>query len=147
MEGFVMGKEGGLDHSYCEAEEEAIREALEEILVAYGNYDGKAMSELSHDPFIMYEGVFEGRSSIDSLWENLLRMWKTQKVVPLEDLGVHFLTPDVAIWRGSSEFVDRLDAEGQPLPPQQVVGATVFVKTEGKWRRACAFVKPMAESG
>lgn len=125
--------------------EKEVRDVLDKIILAYDNRDAKAMAEMTDDPFFMLEGVFKGRENLETLWVNLFRLWGTQKVVALEDMGIDFLTPDVAIWRGTSKFINRTDNEGNPLPPEKVVGANIYIKKEGRWLRAGAFVKPIVD--
>jgi ketosteroid isomerase-like protein len=125
------------------AEEKAIREALAQILDAYGASDSKTMASLSDETFMNTRMVRTGREEVEKWWATVFEAWGPTTVHPIRDFGIVFVTPDVAIWRGISEFRDRVDADGNPVPPQQVIGANVWVKRNGRWYRAATFVQPL----
>ena len=63
----------------------------------------------------------------------------------LDEIGIVFVTPDVAIYKFSVEITGSLDAEGKPLPPLKMLYASVCVKKNDKWLRAAVFNRPIEE--
>jgi ketosteroid isomerase-like protein len=71
---------------------------------------------------------------------------KNAQVKILEDIGIVFVTPDVAIHRYTHESSGLLDEEdGKPLPPQKAQRANVFVRKGGKWLLAVFLMQPIEE--
>ena len=141
-----MTLDTGLTEEEQEKETAAIREVMDQVLVAYGNQDIKTMTEISHDVLMSYGQVARGKTEVEAFWAAKFRQWGDQKVAPSQDLGIEFLAPNVAVWRGMGEFIDRTDPDGKPLPPQKYIGANVYIKSEGKWRRGAAFVMPIPDA-
>ena len=118
-----------------------IRKVLDGISASYAKYDSKAIAAMTHDPWVMMDRTVKGRPNVSRFWEDILGAWKTKKVVELDDFEITLLAPNAAIAKGRCEFVDAVDEEGNPLPPRQVAWANVFIKKDGRWRRACAFTQ------
>ena len=133
-----------LDRELTEAEQEeekkAVRKAMDQVVAAYGKRDSEAMAAASHDQFITFGRIARGKAEIAELWSNIFSQWGEQEVNILEDFGIEFLAPNVAVWRARGEFANRTGPDGESLPPQGFVGANVYIKKEGKWRRASAFI-------
>ena len=129
-----------------EKEEAAIREVMDQVLDAYGNRDSRAMAEASHDQFITFARITRGKAEIEEFWSGKFKQWGDQKLEPSQDLGVEFLAPNVAVWRSQGAFIDRPGTDGKPLPPQKFVGANLYIKKAGKWRRATAFIMSVTDA-
>ena len=63
----------------------------------------------------------------------------------LDEIGIVFVTPDVAIRKTRTEWTGMTDAEGKPLPSFKSLDAQVYVKRNGKWLRTAAFYRPIEE--
>jgi len=75
-------------------------------------------------------------------------IYKSRRVTTgtvLEEIGIVFVTPDVAIYKSRRVTTGTVDATGGPLPPQRVQFARVLVKREGRWYLAAWFGSPLAE--
>ncbi len=51
----------------------------------------------------------------------------------VEKGDVVFITPDVAVYRFTSEYSGYVDEDGKPLPPGKGQAVRVYVKKDGKW--------------
>ena len=123
------------------AEEQALREVAQEVLVAYENRDSKAMADMCDEPFMNLGTIFRGRDSIQALIETLLGGLGTTQLNILEEIGLEFVTPEVAILQTRFEFTNRPpDADGNPQGPQQFFAANIVVKKDGQWMRKAAFL-------
>jgi ketosteroid isomerase-like protein len=124
-----------------EAEEKAIREVMEQIRDAYNRKDAKVMVATGDDRIYTFSTIIEGPEAIESFFTSFFEGNETMKLNPLEDMGVHFLTPNVAVFMGRSEFANRVDEEGKPLPPREFIGVNHYVKRNGQWKRASAYLQ------
>ena len=62
----------------------------------------------------------------------------------LEEIGLDFVTPDVAILQTRSEFTGLPpDAVWSSGPRQEFFAANVYVKRDGQWKRKAAFLLPI----
>jgi ketosteroid isomerase-like protein len=124
------------------AEEAAIRKAMERMDDAYRLRDGQALGALMADDFENWLGTDKGRDiNVKAGLEGL----KSQSSVQYKrsgELGVVFISPDVALYKAYWEFSGMVDAAGSPLPPMKLLGACVMVKREGKWLMAAFFSRP-----
>ena len=125
------------------AEEAAIREVGEQFLTAFNNHDAKAYTSLVDENFENWEGDLKGRAAFEKMLTESFERQKSIKAKALDDIGIVFATPNVAIWKGRAEFVGRLDADGKPLPPLRMLVAQVLVKKNSNWLRAARFSRPI----
>jgi ketosteroid isomerase-like protein len=118
------------------AEEAAIRTVLEQLLTAYNNHDAKTYVSLLTETHESWEGGLKGRAA----WERYLTEYfedqEGTKANPGEEIGLFFVTPEVAIYKGRAEFTGDIDEDGKPLPATRTLVAMVFVKKNEKWLRA-----------
>jgi len=63
----------------------------------------------------------------------------------LEEIGIVFVTPDVAIFKSREELTGGIDANGKPREPARRLQAYVCVKTESGWRFAASFSRTIEE--
>jgi hypothetical protein len=59
----------------------------------------------------------------------------------LDEIGIVFVTPDVAIHKHNDEVTGSIDADGKPLPPDKRISARVFVKKNGRWLFSTQFYR------
>ena len=124
-----------------EAEERVIRELWEEVLAVYESRDAKAMADMCDEPFLNFGIVHRDRESIESQWEGFLGSLQDTRLNILEDIGLEFVTPEVAILQARIEFTNLPpDADGNPQRPRQFFAANVVVKKDGRWLRKGAFL-------
>lgn len=127
-----------------EAEEQAVREVAQAVLAAYENRDSKTMVDMCDEPFMNLGTVFRGRDSMQATFEAFFAGLGATRLNILEEIGLEFVTPEVAILQTRFEFTNRPpDADGNPQPPEQYYDANVYVKKDGRWLRKAAFLRPI----
>lgn len=65
--------------------------------------------------------------------------------ITLDEIGIVFVTPDVAIYKCRDEVTGGLDADGNPRQPEKRLAAAVYVKKNGKWLWTTWFSRPIQE--
>ena len=63
----------------------------------------------------------------------------------LEEIGIIFFTPDVAVYKALMDNTGLVDEDGNPLPQVKWLGAWVMVKKNGKWLSAAFFTRLIEE--
>jgi hypothetical protein len=63
----------------------------------------------------------------------------------LEEIGIIFFTPDVAVYKALMDNTGRVDEDGKPLPQVKWLAAVVMVKRNGQWLQAAWFTRPIEE--
>ena len=127
-------------------DEAAIREASEKIVAAFNAHDAAACAALYDQKIESLQG--SGRAEHEKLVADNFQRNKAVKyslMKPSDEIGITFVTPDVAIHKLLREITGWLDADGKPLPPLKQVHARVFVKRDGKWLLAAYFSAPVTE--
>ena len=122
------------------ADEAAIREVVKQANAAFNNHDAKAMAAFDVENIESWDGKRKGRKQLSEWFASMKGQYKQ-----LDEIGITFVTPDVAIFKEYGENTDRLDADGKPLPPQKALEAWVLVKKNGKWLGAAIFTRPAEE--
>jgi ketosteroid isomerase-like protein len=115
------------------SEEAAIRKTYEQIYAAANNHDAKAYMALYTDNYESWDGSIKGRAA----WEDYLtEFWtdnKDRQYEIVEDIGIIFVTPDVALYKCRGRTSGVVDENGEPLPPLKRLWANVFLKKNGRW--------------
>jgi uncharacterized protein (TIGR02246 family) len=129
------------------ADRTAIREAEKIYRDVYNAHDAKAFAATYDDNAENWNGSARGRASIERIYSEFFAgPEKNTQVTLLEEIGIFFVTADVAIYKARYGFSGRLDEEGKALPPSQVLYAKVYVKKDGKWLGAHGyFIRPIGE--
>jgi len=127
------------------ADEAAVRKATEQWFAALNARDAKAAAALTDEINENWAGEVKGRAAREeSLRTRFERMPDAQDEM-LEDMGVVFVTPDVAVHKFGERHLGRLDADGKPLQPVSGWRAHVYVKKSGRWLRAAQFWRVVEE--
>jgi len=129
------------------ADEAAIRNAEEEYIVTWNAHDGKALCATCVEEYESWNGNVNGRPACEKYYgENFAGPWKNFQVKLSEEVGVVFVTPDVAIYKARYAHSGGFDREGKALPAGKVLYARVYVKKNGKWLGAHGqLVRPIEE--
>ncbi len=127
------------------AEEAAIREAMEQMYAGANAHDVAAYTALMDENFESWDGSVKGLAA----WsKNISDSWESEKDIQynlLDEIGIQFMTPEVAIFKLYDEVTGSLDADGKPQPPYKRLVARVFVKKNGQWLYAALFLQPIEE--
>ena len=131
------------------ADEAAVRKANEQMLAALNMHDakaiGKAAAALATEDSENWDGTVKGRAATEKYLSEELFAGQHLHIKRLEEIGIVFVTPDVAIYKGRTEWTGWVDEDGKSLPPIKSLDATVYVKKSGKWLQAAYFWRPIEE--
>jgi hypothetical protein len=122
------------------ADEAAIRELVKKANDAFNKHDAKGMAACIVENFESQDGKRKGRKEQSEAWASQKGQYEQ-----LDEIGIIFVTPDVAIFKEYGENTGGVDSDGKPLPPQKALEAWVLVKKNGKWLGAALFTKPIDE--
>jgi hypothetical protein len=115
-------------------DEAAVRKAEEAYIVTWNVHDGKALCATCVEDYESWNGNVKGRAACEKYYgESFAGSRKNFQVELLEEIGLFFVTPDVAIYKARYGFNGVVDDEGKTLPPGKVLYARVYVKKNGKW--------------
>ncbi len=126
-------------------DEAAIRKVWEQMSVAYNNHDAKGIAALSE---ISLGESWDGTDKWTAAADNMVDLWKRQPSIKshiLEEIGIIFFTPDVAVYKALMDNTGMVDEDGKPLPQVKWLAASVMVKRNGKWLSAAFFTRPIEE--
>ena len=119
------------------AEEAAIREVVEQAYAALNKHDVKAAFALCDDNFENFSGTRKGRAANEEAWAEIFATrFKNVEYSQYEEIGIQFITPDVAIYKDRYDFSGALGTDGEPRPPTKSSNGWVFVKKDGRWLMA-----------
>jgi ketosteroid isomerase-like protein len=128
------------------ADEAAIREFLEEFMALYNNHDAQSMPSFFLDrEMVLWAEEKSGGATIEQLYAEIFERNKDIRAQIVEDLGVRFLAPTVALWRGTSRFTGLHDADGELMPPLSNRAVVMMVKKGGQWKFAALFDRPVED--
>jgi uncharacterized protein (TIGR02246 family) len=121
------------------AEEAAVRQVIEQVLAVLNNHDAKALASLFIETYETWDGEVKGIEAYENDYSDFFERQKDLKYQFQDEIGLIFLKPDVAIYKGRGEFTDMLDDDGNTLPPQEYRHAWILMKENGKWLVAALF--------
>lgn len=127
------------------AEEAAIREVIEQVYALANKHDAKGFVALMDESIEDWDGENKGRAAQE---KGISEWWERQTDIQyklLDEIGIVFVTPDVAIYKWHDHTTGELDEDGKPLPPSKWLEADVFVKKNDKWLIAAYFEKRIEE--
>jgi ketosteroid isomerase-like protein len=129
-----------------QAEDEvAIRKVIKAIISTGNDRDAVAMMAYC-DP--VYETPDGRRKGIDEVTAGYVRLFDRSKefhIEQLEEIGIVFVTPDVAIYKDRRRITGYIERDGSPRPPQTRLTAWVMVKRNDSWLCAAFFYRPLDE--
>jgi uncharacterized protein (TIGR02246 family) len=125
------------------ADEAAVRKVVEQVNTIHNRHDVKALVGLFDETVEDWAGLTKGREAMEKNLTDLFSREKNRRQEELEEIGIVFVTPDVAIYKSKRVTTGTVDAEGNLLPPEKVMFARVMVKREGRWYLAAWFGAPL----
>ena len=122
------------------ADEAAIREVGKNLTAAFNKHDAKGMAGFLADS---YQGGWTGEHiGPEGFIEMVAEVFENQKNVQrneIKDLGITFVTPDVAIHRFHRQYTGTDE-------PGTIEQARILVKQDGKWRSVTSFTRALEET-
>ena len=125
-------------------DEAAVRKAWEQGQAAFNNHDVKMMAALSDQSSESWDGNRKWTAGADHM-ADLFKRQPSIKSKRLEEIGIIFFTPDVAVYKALMDNTGLVDEDGKPLPQLKWLGAWIMVKRNGKWLSAAFFNRLIEE--
>lgn len=126
-------------------EEAAIREVMEQFFAEANKHDIKSALSLCVEDLENWTGSMKGRAAFEKYYTEFWGRNKDRQYELLDEIGIVFVTPDVAIYKYRDKATGGLDADGKPNPPQKRLNADVYVKKNGKWLTHSWYWRPIEE--
>ena len=129
------------------AEKDAIRKIEKRIAAAWNAHDAKAICADLDEDVETWDGRIKGKAALEKVYEDVFaRRYKNFHGRLLDEIGIVFVTPKVAIYKARYETSGRLDEAGEALPAEKILYARIYVKRNGKWLGAHrGFIRPITE--
>jgi uncharacterized protein (TIGR02246 family) len=122
----------------------AIREVVRQVNARHNEHEVGPLVALFDEKVEDWAGGTQGRKAMEKTLTELFAREPKRLQQELGEIGIVFVTPDVAIYKSRRVTTGTLDATGTPLPPERVQFARVLVKREGRWYLAAWFGSPLA---
>ena len=127
-----------------EAEKAAIRETMKKALDGLNNHDIQThLSTLTED-FESWSGRGE-KNAREKLFTELWEWQKNAKYNVVEELGITFISPDVALYKVRFERTGEIEKDGTPIPRNEWQGVWILAKKRGKWLIPAWYTRPIEE--
>ncbi|MGB6866858.1 MAG: hypothetical protein WBE11_14310 [Candidatus Aminicenantaceae bacterium] len=127
------------------ADEATVRETVKKALDEFNKRDLNAHLSMLTEDYENWTGSMKGRKVRE---EHLIERWKLQKTAKynvVEELGIHFVAPNVAIYKARCEAIGEVREDGTSIPSYKWFGAWVLVKKGEKWLIATLISRPLGE--
>ncbi len=129
------------------ADEAAVREAIEKLVATYNSKDVKAMVALLDETSVPWESGVKGtREGQEQYFTEVFATQKDVKSKITKEVGIVFVTPDVAIYKAYADVTGIVDDDGKAMPLAKFLGAWLMVKKGGNWLMAAYYGRPIEES-
>jgi uncharacterized protein (TIGR02246 family) len=126
-------------------DEAAIRMVMEQMDRAYERRDPEAMSSYMAEDYVSWLGNHKGREVNVEIAMEELKNQKNLKYERSDEIGIDFVTHDVAIYKAHWNFTGAADARGNTLPPRKLLGACVMVRRDGRWQMVAFFSRSVGK--
>ena len=130
-----------------QAEDEAeVRDAYKQLLTAFNNHDAEAMMAMAADFIEFWDGDSKGLTAHKKFFSDFFAKRENLKCEVLGEIGIVFVSSDVAIYKLREEYTGLIDDEGYPIStPETDLAAHVFVKKDGTWLWVARFGSTIEE--
>ncbi len=129
------------------ADEAAIREASKQSMELLNKGDIKAHLDLYAEPFMVFGTTAVARTGHDTTHQESIARSKDNPAHTemLEEIGIMFLTPDVAIHQFQDQTTGGVDEDGKAISTEKSYVARIYTKQNGKWLLSAIFGTPIEE--
>jgi hypothetical protein len=108
-------------------------------------HDAKAYAALFDQIYENWAGSIKGRAALEKSMAENFKNQKAYQYKALDEIGLIFVTPDVAVFKEHGEVSGYVDENGKTLPPSKILWAGIVVKRNGNWLIAAEFETPIEE--
>jgi ketosteroid isomerase-like protein len=127
-----------------EAEKAAIRETMKISVEGINDHDIQAhLSTLTED----FE-TWSGKGDKVAREKYFIKFWERQKNVKyslVEEYGITFISPEVALYKARFETTGEIEEDGTPIPASEWQGVWILAKRDGKWLISAWYTRPIEE--
>jgi uncharacterized protein (TIGR02246 family) len=123
-------------------DEAAIRKTVEQIYAGFNNHDAKAIADLCDENLDTWEMGKAGRQAVEEWILEMVPNASAGTAKEAGEIGISFITPDVAIQKSRRELTGVVGEEGKAGPPEKQLFLRIFVKKEGRWLLRGFFARP-----
>ncbi|MEE8186261.1 MAG: nuclear transport factor 2 family protein [Nitrososphaerales archaeon] len=124
--------------------QELLLREWEQIDAAFDNHDAKGMGAFWDQSIESWDGSLKGAAEVE-YYADLFKRQPSIKSKRFEEIGIVFVTPDVAVYKARMDNTGLVDEDGKLLPQVKWLGAWVMVKKNGKWLSAAFFSRHIEE--
>ena len=126
-------------------DETAIREVVEQVNTIHNRHEVEPLVALFDETVENWTGSIRGRAAYEEAITGLFEREGNRLQEEVEEVGIVFVTDDVAIYKSRRQVTGEVDSAGNDLPPQTVNLARIFVKRDEGWLLAAWFAMPVDE--
>lgn len=126
-------------------DEAAIRQVVEQINTIHNRHHVEPLVALFDETVENWTGSIRGRAAYEKAIAGLFAREADRLQEELEEVGIVFVTDDVAIYKSRRQVTGEVNSAGNELPPQTVNLARIFVKREEGWLLSAWFAMPVDE--
>ncbi len=120
-------------------DETAIRDVIKKINDAWNRHDVPAVVANFSKDWENWEGTWKGSATLEKEMAAVHERQPKHERKLLDEIGIVFISPSVAIYRGHVESINWIDENGKTLPTAKQRFARVFRKENGKWLAVASF--------
>jgi hypothetical protein len=124
-------------------DEAAIREVVEQVNTIHNRHEVEPLVALFDQTVEDWTGATRGRAAYEKAIAGLFEREGNRLQKEVEEVGIVFVTDDVAIYKSRRQVMGEVDSAGKKLPPQTVNLARIFVKREDGWLLSAWFAMPV----
>ena len=121
------------------SDEAAIRAATEKFQDAMNKHDIEAVSALFDENFQSWTGDRKSRADAVKFAKMRFERQKAHQRKLSKEVGIDFITPDIAIHKYYEEWTGWIGADGKTQPPTKTFTGCLYVRKNGNWLRRTAF--------
>jgi ketosteroid isomerase-like protein len=115
------------------AEEAAIRSSISEMIVELNNHDVEGVVARADESAETWEGDLKGKEAFRKMWTDIWGHHKDLQYQLRDEIGIVFVTNDVAIYKTYVDVTGILDEDGNPQPLLRRLFAWILLKKNGRW--------------
>jgi len=127
-------------------DEAAIRKVVEQVNTIHNRHEVEPLVALFDETVEDWTGATRGRAAYEKAIAGLFEREGHRLQKEVEEVGIVFVTDDVAIYKSRRQVMGEIDSAGKELPPQTVNLARIFVKRDNRWLLSAWFAMPVTQT-
>jgi len=127
-------------------DEAAIRKVVAQVNTIHNRHEVEPLVALFDETVENWTGTIRGRAAYEKAIAGLFEQEDNRLQKEVEEVGIVFVTDDVAIYKSRRQVMGEVDSAGKELPPQTVNLARIFVKRDDRWLLSAWFAMPVTQT-